>query len=262
MNLKKILIVTTLLLCLLVALDLLTGIWYWNRANLAFDSQVFNNLISPLAAIIALPIYSWALYTTIRQNKIILSQNIKPHFEREIDQLIVKAKNTFIEDEIGQNHTPEELNALNFPKLFMSVFHRLTTNADYKKDLWDYQHGEKFAEIDLRDKTYAPQVFFLMQFRFPLGSLYFFHSDVKTLLMDITQSKLTEDDKDLLKRRVKKDLLEQYLAIISFMDNHDIFNPLIPVLYDMDESTKFERITSTEFRTHYDWFKAELGSTF
>lgn len=64
------------ILILLILIDLSTGIWYWNKLNLKFNSSEFNNIVTPILTMIATPIYAWALYTTIKQNKIALSQNL------------------------------------------------------------------------------------------------------------------------------------------------------------------------------------------
>jgi len=64
--------------------DLLSGIWYWNRLNLKFDSGEFNNILTPLLTLIATPIYAFALYTTIKQNKIAHRQNLKPFYEKKL----------------------------------------------------------------------------------------------------------------------------------------------------------------------------------
>jgi len=93
-TIKYFLIALIFILIILISIDLSTGIWYWNKLNLKFDSNEFNNIATPILTMIATPIYALALYTTIRQNKITLSQNLKPFYEKEIDNLILKAKKT------------------------------------------------------------------------------------------------------------------------------------------------------------------------
>jgi ABC-type uncharacterized transport system permease subunit len=73
-----------IVLIILVTIDLTTGIWFWNRKNLMFEPSNFNNTLTPIISFCAFIVYTIALFTTIRQNKIILSQNIKPFFEKQI----------------------------------------------------------------------------------------------------------------------------------------------------------------------------------
>ena len=70
------------IICLLIAIifllliDILIGTWYRNRLELSFSSSEFNNILTPLSSFFAVVIYSVALFTTIRQNKLINSFKI------------------------------------------------------------------------------------------------------------------------------------------------------------------------------------------
>ena len=93
MKLKYIIIIGLLILIIvLLGVDIFTGIWYWNRSNLIFDSENFNNIFTPILAFIAIITYSIALFTSIKQNRILHNQNIKPYYLKAIKKLRNKAK--------------------------------------------------------------------------------------------------------------------------------------------------------------------------
>ena len=99
MKYARIIIGLLIVLIILVTIDLTTGIWFWNKKNLMLEPSNFNNILTPIISFCAFIVYSLALITTIRQNKIILSQNIKPFFEKQIDEYLM---NYDLSDELAE----------------------------------------------------------------------------------------------------------------------------------------------------------------
>ncbi|MFA7446067.1 MAG: hypothetical protein WCY89_08985, partial [Flavobacteriaceae bacterium] len=103
-----------------------------------WDSK-FNNVATPVISFVAVIIYTITLYYSIKQNRIILSQNrtilsqgIKPFYDKEIDNLIEKAKKIkIIEDNLYRN---KEINALNYVEFIKESLVSLYHNKDFMQE--------------------------------------------------------------------------------------------------------------------------------
>jgi len=266
MKIKHIVIFLLCFAILLLLTDLITGIWYWNRLNLKFNSANFNNIITPSFTIIATLIYGFALFNTVNQNKIILnqnkiilSQNLKPHYEKEIDILITKSREIKIEGESTNDDKQIKIDALNYIEAINDCIIKLSKNKEYLEDYSKYENNELLNIDYFKSRNYFGNLLFLSQFTIEINSISFFYEDIKILIQEINQSKLITEDKELLKKRIKKNLLSQYISFIEFMDNQPLIVPPIPVLYNFQDKIEFKLLSKTNFRKYFDWFKSELN---
>lgn len=253
---KKTIIILLITAISLLIIDLLTGFWYENKLNLLFSSNEFNNISTPIISFFAFIVYALALYMTIKQNKIILSQNIKPHYENEIEEYKIKAKgisikNTFILDSIEYNGF-EYIDAINDSLI------QLTKDNDYNEDYEKNKKGEIQNKNYFKTRTYYDTLLFLSQFAIGLNPINLFHLELKTLIEEINTSKLINEDKSLLKKRIKRLFLDKYLTMMSLTQIYDFLKIPIPILYSTNKEIEFKTIAETEFGKHYEWFKNEI----
>lgn len=99
---------------------------------LNLEWEPIMTVITPITSIVAVLIYSVALFTAIRQNRMLLSQNLRPHFEELI--------NDYIKLGIDIEATPmipgsKDLNAFNYREQLKEAFYKLKINPDYEQDL-------------------------------------------------------------------------------------------------------------------------------
>ena len=144
-----------LVLILLIA-DILTRLFLLNSLDLSFESSSFNNIITPVFTIIASLIYGCALYNTINQNKILLSQNLKPYFENEIERLIKKSKKTQVNKALLENKVelPKKINIQNYIDILFKVFIALSKNVEYISDLNQFKKGKIFTNEYFITRSY------------------------------------------------------------------------------------------------------------
>ncbi|WP_290834428.1 hypothetical protein [Flavobacterium sp.] len=244
------------ILIILICIDLSTGIWYWNKLNLKFDSSEFNNVVTPLLTMVATPIYAWALYTTIKQNKITLSQNLKPFYEKEIDNLVLKGKKIKFED--SKLFGKKKINALNFVKYISKCFVNLSLNEQYREDYENYKKGKKFTKDYFFSRNYIDELMFISNFTMGIGGIFFFHSDISSLINKIKVSKLIKEDKDLLKTRIYSEFLAQYMAFIEIDIKHNIA-PKFPDIYPSQKlaEIEFKKLSETGLNVTYKSLKKE-----
>ncbi|MEZ4811540.1 MAG: hypothetical protein R2819_14365 [Allomuricauda sp.] len=258
MKYSKLLIGLFLFTSTLLIIDILTGIFYWNRLNLSFDSSEFNNISTPIIATASFIVYSLALFLAFKQNKTILSQHLRPYYEREIDKIVSDLENEKINTELIDTHE-KEYNRINYPNLLFSQLAELSRNSDYLKDIEAYEKGTKFNATYIKKRSYFPITLFLSQFMTGLFNKIKYDY-IKELIEEIDKSKLLEDDKFFLKRRIKKETLTEYISFIKFEKTSSTITPPVPNLldYKTQDNIAFKKISDSNFNEHYNWFETNL----
>ena len=256
MKINHIFITLLSIVIILLALDLILGCWYYNKNNLIFSSSEFNNIVTPSLTIVATIIYALALFSALNQNKIVLSQNLKPHYLEEIKKLEKRAKKTII---VEQGIFPDEkINAENYISFIMKVLVKLTENIEYNEDFKNYLNGNKLTNENIRERSYYTNVMFLTRFTFHLNEIHSLLSEVASFVQEINLSKLIKEDKEILKKQITRTFFQNYIEFIEFEDNHD-FVPQIPILYrrPTESDLYFEKLSQTNFRNLYHELKRE-----
>jgi hypothetical protein len=258
MKYSKILIGLFLIIITLLLIDIFTGIFYWNRLNLLFDSSEFNNITTPIISVVSFIVYSLALFLAFKQNKTILSQHLRPYYEREINRTINELEKEKIDTEII-NTDGKEYNGINYPNLISDQLIVLTKNSDYLKDITDFDNGIEFKTEYLKERSYYPIIVFLSQYTIGLYNK-FRYDYLKELIEEIDEAKLLNEDKIILKKRIKKEILSYYMSFVDFEQTSIIETPPIPNIYDFSNRNKieFKKISDSNFKDHYEWFKEKL----
>src|SRR5690606_33835348 len=179
-NFYLVIIILLSLCAILLLIDITTGIWFWNRKNLVFESSIFNNVLTPTISFFSFIVYSGALYLAIKQNRIILSQNLKPYYENEILEYTQKAQNIIFE--YKSINTYEFCNALNYIDFINSKLVELSANQDYLEDVEIYHNKGSFNKKHLESRSYYGIALFLSQFAISINRVSFFYEDVKMLI--------------------------------------------------------------------------------
>lgn len=257
---KKITLSFSIILVVVILLLLIIKtpqFFYDFYSNLFESSSDFNNKVTPIISIIAVIIYALALYNTINQNKILLSQNLKPYFENEIENFIKKSKKELTSKKllIDRIELPKKITAQNYINVLSRVFIALIKNSEYQSDLKEFNKGVKFNNEYFETRSYFKEIFFLTEFTFQYSPIQSHYGEILEFIREINLSKLIDEDKELLKKRIKRTLIGDYIAFIDFSDrNPSLITPPIPFI-SMDKlDCKFIKINNTDFRKHYEIF--------
>jgi hypothetical protein len=263
MKYKKIILFLLGVFILLLTIDLVTGVWFWNRNYLEFSSQLFNNILTPIISLIAVIIYSFALYQSIKQNKImhsqyriLFSQNIKPYYEKEIEFLLTKAEGLTIKNltlELGQT----SFNALNYTSGIYSAISLLIYNQEFQEDVKSYKDGNKFKYDYLEKRSYYNCFLFLTQYLTIMNPIDSFYSESKSLIEEIKLSNLLSEDKTMLKKRINRLLIKPYLDLVLFFNSNKNF--IFPIYNPLKPEIEFKPFSETAFTKHFDWFQKNLN---
>lgn len=251
-NIVKLLLVT---LIIIISSDLIVRVWFNKNLDLLFDSVIFNNVVTPLFTIISVIIYSVALFLTISQTKIILSQNIKLFYEKEIEKFIDKAENTKIESILFEE---ENVNALNYITYISKTFMKLIRNKEYIEDINQFKNE---CDLDIEyfiNRSYIKEVLFLSDFTMGVSPIHFFYQDLEEFIIEIDNSKLIEEDKKLFKKQIKRIFVAEYLALVN--SRTITLLPEIPLIFGNTNSPKivYKSLTQTEFNQYSEFFNKNL----
>lgn len=263
MKLKYLILTLLLILIALIITDIITGIWFWNKYNLIFNAANFNNIITPILTLIAIIIYGLALFTSIKQNRIIYDQSILPYYLDEIKKLKKKAKNKNF-DTLNL-FEGKKVNLLNFTTHLFSAITNLTKNIEFLKDYEDFKNGIERDFEYFKTREYFNYLMFIYEFTIGFDIKFNF-IDVKQLVEQIDSSELIKNNKTILKKRIKRELhIQEYIAFVDFFDkNSGKIAPLIPmtlesILKNNGQKVMFKSITDTSLKEPYEWYKNNLN---
>ena len=242
MKTKYIIISLLIVLICLVLVDIFTGIFYWNRMNLLISSENFNNIVTPIATSLAFIVYLFTLFYFVSQNKLLLSQSLKPFYNKQIDDLIKRTN--LVKVHIGA----DEYSIYNYIVYIKKLLDNINDDDNYKCDLDKYNRREALNESYFEERTYSDKLAELLCFIEP-NEIFFFQQEVVDLILNIKSSKMIKEDKELLVYRLNDSLLKGYLDFIKALDSNKIHNPLIPLLPAINSNcVEFKKLNETKFR--------------
>ncbi len=196
-----------LLIAALLAVDVLTGIWYWNRLNLRFDSSEFNNILTPIATIAGVVIYVITLKYLVDQNRVSYSNSIRANYENRLKQLIedVRTFNVTLESTgatYGFHEVPNAIATLQKKLYRKEEFLRVLDNYDGSVDLRDLLVNSQEPPL------YVQQYFELSELiDMPISKYLFLLKVVKEFIIEIEESPLIEEDKRHFKLAIRNGIM-------------------------------------------------------
>lgn len=227
--------------------------WFWFMADmhLLFDSQIFNNIATPLVSI---GIFFIALYFPWEQNRIARSQYLKTNFISRTKG-IKKYLKRKVEFQIDAD--TEKFNGLNYINLIGQTFLALTNDKEYSLDFRAYKKGEGFDLDSFQYKSYFKRISFLSFLMSDHFGTYVRYDEIFNLLEEIEASRMLETDKVEIKKYIKTELVGDYVAYLTGLNTLDSFLHT-PALYEADHDPekpiKFLQLNKTSFAKYFERF--------
>jgi len=243
-------------IAILLLTDILLRFLFWNDLHLIWDADNFNNIVTPIGAIVSTVLFFVALRLTIKQNQIIVSQNEKSNFEHEVKDLKEKLE-TDISNSVmmttGMTSKTEifsGVTSLNYLDKIQETIDRLHRSQQYGIDIKYYENKEMMHTSDLVKSDYYYDVRLLLTFsQFPVVKYY----HVTNFIDDIGESQMLEVDKAFIKRKVRT-FVERYINFVQH--SSDI---VLPDIYDQtDNQIQWKKYRDTGFDRYYKTFMTEL----
>ena len=252
---RSLLTVLLMLLILLIAIDIFTGFWYFNR-QLEFDSTKFNNIATPIATIVTFLVVFFGLFVALEQNRINYGASIKPHFNEEKERIkALIEKLTQLDYGLGTTIYNVNYDGFNYVKGIQDSILRLINNEEYKQDSEIFKNFDISRDIQMINKKSYYGI--LMHLNgWAVSSVYFPFESIRDLLTEIKKSKMTSDDKRHLYLQIKNQLLFEYIYCIGFHSSI-IISPEIPILYS-GPHVEFKKLHETRFGDLYRWIETNI----
>ena len=244
---------TILLISIPILLSIDIAIRLLFHFRLTFDANNFNNIVTPIGAILSTILFFIALWFAIKQNEIILSQNIKPHIEDRLK----KIAGDFNVPSIKMN--AQTISTKSLIPAVIGVLSDLRNSPELQADINAFiQGGATKPEAYFRTRNYFPRLEDLYSiYTSPIGDFF----SIQMLIREINSSSLIELDKKYYKEKIREDFIKHYL---DFFDQND-FDQTINLVPMIDEAVSpvtpvpFQQFHRTQFRKYYDFFKKHLG---
>lgn len=242
-------------LIILVTIDILTGLWYFNR-NLEFDSTKFNNIATPIVTLVSFLALFYSLSISLEQNQINLADNLKPYFENEKDKIITNIKK-LTQNDYGMKTKIYETNydGFNYAKGIRDSILKLVIDGDYIADINKLENlsvNEAFTLI--RERSYGESLIYLNNWG--IGAVYFPFNNIKKLLNEILSSKMHIEAKRSLYLQIKDEILFDYIDLMLF-DKNIIISPTIPILFT-GQQVEFKKFHETRFGDLFRWIEENV----
>ncbi len=238
----------------LLLIDILTR--YFFILHLEFDSTIFNNVITPIGTVVSAILFFYALALTIKQNKIILSQSLKPHFDEKFKRIEEDFQKTGRLPNYGAR---PKATAKKMVDDLWEIYRALSQDAEFQDDLHSHINNIGFKPNIkyFQSRTYHELAQCLTSYA--TNTLWDLKAVVE-FIDDINSSNLVDDDKKYLKKRIKEVLVDEYFWLIENNDFDDtmFYFPFLRYKDPFSEIQFVHLLRQPNFRKYYEVFKKEL----
>jgi len=221
----------------LLLVDIAVHVWFGNRYHLKFDDATFNNVVTPIVSVITAIAFVYISFNqnklVLRQNKIIISQGLKPYYEQLVKKLIAKFKKTEFKYSTDDDM---KYNGINWTDILQRTLHETFITNDYEEDLKDYQLGNRKPFSYYRSRSYFSSLNSVDTILYKMEERY---KGLRTLEYQITNSNLIGEDIEQLNRKIHFGVLEEFFKyyakekaradVANFSDED---GRIIPILFD------------------------------
>ena len=212
------LIMTTLVLAVMVDAYL--------RSNQTFDDVRFNNIVTPIAAIVSVILF---VYLTREQSRIQESSNQKQNLDERFEQLRNELQKSITNKVLMATGVPTgrqpykfpDINSMNCFDTINSTLDRISANADFVADHTDFLNNRdiKLSHQYLGSRSYFMDLNFVLAFAaFPT---YRFHL-IENFIDEINDSRLLAADIAHFKRKVESTFLEDYFNLVMHRGSFEL----------------------------------------
>lgn len=183
---------------------------YVNNFFNDYDSQIFNEVATPIVTIFAAIIYLYTLLEIKKQSKITNNNFQFDFFKEKIEKEKTKLENwRFNLRPIGEleqfSDLLSETNGLKYYRLYNSIYKKIKDSDEYLSDL---ESGVIITTFDKREYVRLIHTLFAMNFE-----LYLNNCNIEKLLKEINESELSDFQKKSLNELIILDILNDYMML-------------------------------------------------
>lgn len=226
-----------------------------------YGTTLFNNLVTPIATIISIWIYTWTLFELIKQNRINHSNNLKPYFERRFDYVLKRLNEKIYRVTVFRPQDSgiqfDYHSTFSILVFFKEAENKILNDPEYQYDLNLFNSGQ-VKKRELYDLTTY------VRFYVKYLELFFNHGlsgyiKVIDLIKEVKGSSLIDEDKQGFLNLIRHEMTDPYIDYLdSIRLTDDYF--MIPrvTMPDKEDFIHFEPFFKSAISNYYEFFIEQL----
>lgn len=210
-NFKVLALLLTVILIILVVADV------FMRSNRIFDDTRFNNIITPIAAIVSVLLFSYLTLEQLREQR---SNSLKQNYEESFDQLRNELRKS-IKDRVTmivgiksyQPYDIPEMDSVTYTAAINNALDRISMNQEFIVDHSNFlsNRDNRILISSLMSRSYFGDLEFVLAFaQYPT----FKYNLIESFIDEINASHLLRSDRIHFKRKVESELLNDYFQLV------------------------------------------------
>jgi hypothetical protein len=210
------------------------------------SGQSFNNWITPVVSLLSLAVYAIALFVSIRQNKTLISQNLKPVYENNFERI----RRSF-DDEVFAVGTTR--NGYDAGLAVFTIGRAIRFSGFYNEDIELLSKGMLTNDVNYyRGRGYLSDVNELMTV---IDLITRNLEMIKRFIISVNKSNLLPEDKEDFRLQVMTELLFHYPSYrhqLNLRIDVPIINYGVDIYWDKPDSKLLEVATAIDKLVYKD----------
>lgn len=202
------------------------------------DLNLIAVVSTPIISLVAVIIYARALKNSTNQNKVLLSQNLKPNFEKEIEFLLKEGNKKGI---VQKTDFSEEKITYKVSNTFQGLYQYVRNLTNCEEFQMDRKDKIFLNEKLINSKNYSKDLFSIRHIIYKNSSYARYFKNIELFLEKVENSRLIEEDKYAVKNSLRRLILEDSINFYNGYYNQTRIAEMTIPAYNIDN-------TKTEWR--------------
>lgn len=209
------------------------------------DIELIAIVAGPIVSMVAIIFYARALSTANKQNKVFLSQNIKPNFEKEIQHFIIQGSKEKSQYRIRNTSESITFKMKDIGSPIFTSIRALINNKDYRIELEKAKTENCTESLMCPEKSFYNNINFLRLNIARNSETSKFFTEIFQFIEEINSSQLIKEDQRIIKKELKRKVLEITLDRYNIMNNMTLLDTYIPQYIEAEHKEKWTKLKNS-----------------
>ena len=207
--------------------------------------ELISIVATPIISFIAIIIYARALKNSRQQNEVLLSQNIKPNFEKEIKGILEDGKNTGhiikVSQQTSENKSFDHIHIFDALDYHMR---RLINSGEFKIDR---DQKKDLTEEYLQKRNYWNDLYWIRNIINRYSNSAIYYKTIENFLENLDNSRMIGEDKYSVKNHLRRQVLNKPLTTYRlFFMNLRLDELEIPIFTVEKHKLEWQKIANSQ----------------
>ena len=209
--------------------------------NYLLNVELISIVLTPIISLIAVFIYAKALKNSKDQNNVLLSQNIKPNFEKEIDFLIIEGdKNGMVLENLDFS---KEKKTYKISGVLESLYPYIRSLANSEEFQTHRKNRIELTEETIKSKNYSNEIFWTRHIIYRTSKYARYFENIELFLKKVEASRMINEDEYAIKNRLRRLVLEDIIQFYNgYYKETGLTEMLIPVYTLENHKTEWRKL--------------------